>query len=74
MTDDQKLLKEMHHAICRELLARIQSGEATSADLSVARQMLKDNGVTSVPTPGQPLGDLMDSLPFDPKEDEFKIQ
>jgi hypothetical protein len=35
----------IHLALARKLLDRIQSGEVSAADLSVARQYLKDNNV-----------------------------
>ena len=41
----QDLLAKLHEAVGDELLQRIQSGEATSADLSVATKFLKDNGI-----------------------------
>jgi hypothetical protein len=37
-------------ALPKALLARIAAGEATAADLNVARQYLKDNGVQSTPS------------------------
>jgi hypothetical protein len=40
----EEILKQIHQALCQDLLTKIQSGEASSADLSVARQFLRDNG------------------------------
>lgn len=37
-------------ALPAALLKRIKDGEATAADLNVARQYLKDNGVQSTPS------------------------
>ncbi len=57
-------LETLHNGLATELLERITSGEATSADLSVARQFLKDNGIDSYATPDNPLGNLIQQLPF----------
>lgn len=43
------LLKELFTETVRSLLERIKAGEATAADLSVARAMLKDNAISSTP-------------------------
>lgn len=43
----KELLNELHLGLAKDLLRRVNSGEATSADLSVLRQFLKDNGVDS---------------------------
>ncbi len=58
------ILENLHNGLANELLQRIASGEATSADLSVARQFLKDNGIDSYATPENPLGQLLNQLPF----------
>jgi len=47
MSDLGRLLEELHNETAQVLLDRIKSGEATAADLSVARQFLKDNGIDS---------------------------
>ena len=63
---DDKILDDLHTIVAAELLDRIKSGEATSADLSVARQFLKDNGATyEVMTEANPAKDLLKDLPFD---------
>jgi hypothetical protein len=59
----EELLAKMHEALGTELLARIDSGEATASELSVARQFLNDNKFTGVPDKGNSLGALADSLP-----------
>lgn len=71
MNPIEKLLEEMHLAVAKELLRKIRDGEATAADLSVARQMLKDNHVTSVPKPGDPLDNLATTLPFSGEEEPY---
>jgi hypothetical protein len=65
---NQDGLKELHNAIANELLVRIKSGEAAPADLSVARQFLKDNGIDANTGQSEPLLNLAKVLPFDPEE------
>lgn len=66
----EKLLEEMHLEVAKGLLLRIRSGEATAADFNVARQLLKDNNITSIPKPGTPMNNLVHALPFTGDEDE----
>ena len=44
-----ELAKVLHEKLCKELVARIDSGEATTQDLNVMRQFLKDNNISAVP-------------------------
>lgn len=62
-------LESLHNELAQMLRDKIRAGEATAADLSVARQFLKDNNVTSTVTAENPLGGLIQSLPF-ASEDE----
>lgn len=48
-------------------MERIQSGEAGSGELSVARQFLKDNGIDANVNQSEPLMNLAKVLPFDPE-------
>ena len=65
----EAMFGDLHTALTRTLIARIESGLATPADLSVARQLLKDNNVTSVGA-RKPIRKLAQILPFnDPAED-----
>tara|TARA_R110000787_G_scaffold283281_4_gene395885 strand:+ start:1003 stop:1227 length:225 start_codon:yes stop_codon:yes gene_type:complete len=59
-----QILEELHTEIAVTLLARIQAGEATAADLSVARQYLKDNGIDSIAFKDSPVSNLAAVLPF----------
>tara|TARA_Y100000593_G_scaffold71454_1_gene131182 strand:+ start:804 stop:1016 length:213 start_codon:yes stop_codon:yes gene_type:complete len=59
------LFEELHKNLALELLERIKSGEARPADLSVARQFLKDNGIDAFASNDSPLQQLVDSLPFE---------
>jgi len=61
----EEFLDKLHSALAEELLRRIQDGTATAADLSAARQFLKDNGIDAVPKAGNPINNLMNNLPFE---------
>ena len=63
-----ELLEDLHAETAKTLLARIKAGEATAADLSVARQFLKDNGIDSVAFQDSPVSNLAAVLPFDDPE------
>ena len=65
-----ELLKKLHEGVGRALLERIQSGEANAADLNVARQFLKDNGIDATIRASEPLLNLARVMPFDPDEEE----
>lgn len=73
MADLEALLKELHGATVEALLKRVQSGEATASDLNVARQMLKDHGINSMPAKSSPLANLAHALP-DLDDDETVVQ
>jgi hypothetical protein len=65
----EELLKKLHEGVGQALLERIQSGEANAADLNVARQFLKDNGIDGSIRNSEPLLNLAKVMPFDPDED-----
>ena len=62
-------MKTLFNLLAEDLVNRIQCGDATSADLSVARQFLKDNGIDASLQQSDPLLNLAKSLPFDNLED-----
>ena len=64
-----ELLNALHGALASEFMRRIKDGTATAADLSAARQFLKDNGIDAIPTKDSPLGNLVENLPFNAGED-----
>jgi hypothetical protein len=64
MTAPKDVMEALHVAVASDLLAKIQSGEASAAELSAAIKFLKDNGIEALPAEGSPLGNLVDSLPF----------
>lgn len=63
-------LTKLHELLAQELTQRILAGEASSAELNVARQFLKDNGVDGTIEQSDPLANLAKVLPFtdEPKE------
>lgn len=63
MVDNDKTLHDLHSALAHDLLVRIESGEATAQELSVAAKFLKDNHIESVPKPDNDLGKLMERMP-----------
>ena len=63
----EDIFDKLHDAVAQTLLEKIQSGEANASDLNVARQFLRDNGIDAVPTEDNPLGKLLEELPFDEK-------
>lgn len=69
MPDLKKILEELHTGVATMLLDKIQTGEATAADLSVARQFLKDNGIDSVAFADSPIANLAAILPFENPEE-----
>lgn len=59
----------LHEAVTKELLLRVQSGEATASELSVAVKFLKDNGASlDVITAESPMANLLNDLPFEVAE------
>ncbi len=65
MTEKQ-LMDTLHDAVTKELLLRVQSGEATASELSVAVKFLKDNGASlDIITAESPMASLLKDLPFE---------
>lgn len=61
----RETLSDIQKQMAEHLLTRIKSGEATAAELNVARQLLKDNNIQAgTAHVQQPLMRLADSLPF----------
>ena len=68
---------ELHERLAQELLKRLKAapcvhcerGYISHQELTVIRQFLSDNGITSVARPNTPLHSLTSGLPFvDPDE------
>ena len=63
---EKELIDTLHDAVTKELLMRVQSGEATASELSVAVKFLKDNGASlDVITAESPMANLLQDLPFE---------
>jgi|TARA_B100000085_G_scaffold166180_1_gene151159 hypothetical protein len=60
-TEDQ--FNELHNLVTKEFLARIKSGEASTADLKAACDWLKTNDISGVALEGNPLSKLAAVMP-----------
>ena len=65
MSNDK--LRDLHNILADKLLEKITDPDVKSADLNVARQFLRDNGIDAVPTDDSPLQKLIDEMPFNEK-------
>ena len=59
----EDLFDELHSLLTTEIISRIKTGEATTADLRAAIDWLKANDITGVAVSGSPLASLMASIP-----------
>ena len=59
----EDLFDELHSLLTTELVGRIRSGEATTADLRAAIDWLAKNDITGVAVDGSPLASLMGMIP-----------
>jgi hypothetical protein len=66
--DINKIAESLHLALGEDLLARVQTGQASASELNVARQYLKDNGVDCLAFKESPLVRLAEILPFEDKK------
>ena len=53
----------LHKIVTEEFVARIKSGEATTADLRAATDWLHKNDITGVAVAGSPLAGLLGVIP-----------
>tara|TARA_R100001224_G_C3945263_1_gene123777 strand:+ start:376 stop:633 length:258 start_codon:yes stop_codon:yes gene_type:complete len=60
-TEDQ--FNELHNLVTKEFLARIKTGEATTADLKAACDWLKTNDISGVAFEGSALDKLAKVIP-----------
>lgn len=68
--DNRGELEGLFTATIKTLKERIASGEATAADLGVARQLLKDNGIEALATGNNELSKLKASMELDDFDDD----
>lgn len=60
---NEEAFDELHSLLTNEIITRIKSGEATTADLRAAIDWLKANDITGVAIEGSPLAGLAGLLP-----------
>jgi hypothetical protein len=60
-TEDQ--FNELHNLVTKEFLARVKSGEASTADLKAACDWLKTNDISGIAFEGNPLDKLSKLMP-----------
>ena len=64
----EAMFNELHNMVTQELLNRIKSGEASTADLKAACDWLAKNDISGVAYDGNPLDKLATIMPkFDPE-------
>lgn len=71
-TEDQ--FNELHGLVTNELINRIKTGEATTADLKAATDWLSKNNITGIPIAGSPLANLFESLELEIEDVERAIR
>ena len=64
MDRKREMLEQLWDLTIQALISKIQIGDFGTQDLNVARQMLKDHGVSVAQAEDSPIGDLADVLPF----------
>ena len=70
----EEAFDKLHSLVTNELISRIESGEATTADLKAATDWLHKNSITGVPVEGSPLAGLAGLIPeltFDDVQNHF---
>ena len=59
----EESFEELHTILTTEIISRIKSGEASTADLRAAIEWLKANDITGVAVQGSPLAGLAGLIP-----------
>ena len=59
----EETFNKLHNLVTDEFVNRIQSGEATTADLKAASDWLSRNDITGVPIDNTALGKLKEIMP-----------
>ena len=59
----EEMFEMLHGLLTKELISRIQSGEATTADLRAAIDWLAKNDITGLPVEDSPLASLAGLIP-----------
>ena len=64
----EDMFNELHNIVTKQLLSRIKSGEASTADLKAACDWLAKNDISGIAVEGSPLDQLASILPkIDPE-------
>lgn len=63
------MLKNLYDATVKLLLARIESGEASPADIACALKLLKDSGYSGDLSTNKDLKSIVQRFPFTPATD-----
>ena len=68
------MFNKLHKVVTQELLDRVQSGEATTADIKAACDWLKSNDITGIALPKNSLGKLANIIPdIDPESVRCRV-
>lgn len=67
------LMELLHGTVAQELLDRIKSGEASSADISNAIKFLKDNGIEARADKNPGMQSLAAQFPTFKDDDEYAV-
>ena len=59
----EEAFEELHTILTTEIISRIKSGDASTADLRAAIEWLKANDITGVAVQGSPLAGLAGLIP-----------
>ena len=64
----------LHNLLTTELISRLESGEATTADLKAAADWLVKNDISGVAMDGNPLSNLRHLMPvIDPEDIQRRV-
>lgn len=70
----EDVLGSLHEAVAKTLLEKVQSGEATPAELNAAIRFLKDNSIEAIMSEGSSLDKLYKSLPTFDEDDLTQVE
>lgn len=70
MSNRNAKLEDLFDSMLNALTDRMKSGEATAADLNVARQLCHQLGIGASPKSHDGLKQFLSELPFDPERDQ----
>ena len=60
---NEESFDKLHSLVTQELISRIESGEASTADLKAATDWLHKNDITGIAVAGSPLAGLAGLIP-----------